>query len=146
MNNLLQNGDYTYDISEQYATHNKCIKYCSSPKQNNVFKVPKSNLCIGCNKRESLKLSELSNFEPRNENFYNDELKIFKEYLEKKYTLCGSCKSTVQNVLSKQALWLIRYKMLFFKQKSVKAIINVRYIHIYIYKRRFKIRSYYTLS
>lgn len=83
---------------------------------------------MDCNKRESLKLSELSNFEARNENLYNAELKVFKEYLEKKYLLCSSCRYTVRDVLNKQAVWLTYYKMLFFKQKPVKTVINVRCI------------------
>lgn len=121
----LQNGDHAYDIPEQYATHNKCTRYCSLPGRNNVANVPKRSLCTDCNEREHLKLSELSDFEPRNERHYDAELKAFEEYLEKKYPLCGGCKSTVRDVLSKQALWLTRYKMLFFKQKPVKAVINV---------------------
>ncbi|XP_014471641.1 PREDICTED: uncharacterized protein LOC106742846 isoform X2 [Dinoponera quadriceps] len=79
---------------------------------------------MDCNKRESLKLSELSNFEPRNEVLYSVEVKVFKEYLEKKYPLCDTCKSTVWNVLNKQTLWLTRYKMLFFRQKPVKTVIS----------------------
>lgn len=122
---LLQDGNYTYDIPEQYATPNKCTRYCSLSKQNNVSNVPKRSLCIDCNKRESLKLSELSNFEPRNKNAYDTELNTFKENLEKKYPLCGNCKSTVRDVLNKQALWLTRYKMLFFKQKPIQTVINV---------------------
>ncbi|XP_011149618.1 uncharacterized protein LOC105189303 isoform X2 [Harpegnathos saltator] len=123
-NGFSKNGDYAYDIPEQYATFDKCTRYCSLPKQNNAANVPKNNLCIDCNKRESLKLAELSNFEPRDENLYDTELKVFKEYLEKKYPLCGSCRSIVWDVLNKQSLWLMRYKMLFFRQKPINAIIN----------------------
>ncbi|XP_032674748.1 uncharacterized protein LOC116845779 [Odontomachus brunneus] len=123
-NGFSKNDDYAYEIPEQYATFNKRTKYCSLPKQNNFANVPKSNICMDCNKRESLKLSALSNFEAKNENFYNAEVKIFKEYLEKKYPLCSSCKYTVRDVLNKQAVWLTHYKMLFFKQKPVKTVIN----------------------
>lgn len=80
---------------------------------------------MDCNKRENLKLLELSNFEPKNERLYGTELKVFKEYLEKKYSLCNNCKSVVRNVLRKQALWLTYYKMSFFRQKPVQALISV---------------------
>lgn len=99
--------------------------YCRSPEHSYTANFPKNYLCVDCNKRQSIKLLELSNFEPTNENLYDLELKAFKEYLEKRYPLCGSCVSTVRSVLSKQALWLIRFKMLSFRHKSVKAITSV---------------------
>jgi len=80
---------------------------------------------MDCNEQESLKLIALSNFEPKNENFYDQELQGFKEELEKKYPICNKCKLVVSNVLNKQALWLTRYKMLFFRRKPVKVIIDV---------------------
>lgn len=80
---------------------------------------------MDCNKRENLKLLELSNFEPKDKNLYSKELKMFKEYLEKRYPLCNNCKSVVRDVLRKQALWLTYYKMLFFRQKPVQMLISV---------------------
>lgn len=122
---MFQNGDYAYDIPEQYATPKVHTKYCTLPKGSDNHHVAKDSLCAYCNKQESLKLSELSNFEPKNEKLFNTELKAFKEYLEVKYPLCDSCKSTVRDVLRKQALWLTRYKMLFFRQKPIKVLIGV---------------------
>ncbi|XP_050461598.1 uncharacterized protein LOC126856789 [Cataglyphis hispanica] len=123
-NGFSKNGDYTYDIPEQYATPNMSTRYCKLVEQNDSCNISKSHLCVNCNKQESLKLLELSNFEPKNERNYNTELKGFKEYLEKRYPLCNNCKLTVQNVLSKQALWLTRYKMLFFRQKPIRMLIG----------------------
>jgi len=80
---------------------------------------------MDCNEQESLKLIALSNFEPKDKHFYNQELKVFKEELEKKYPICNKCKLVVSSILNKQALWLTRYKMLFFRQKPVKMIIDV---------------------
>lgn len=128
---LFQNGDYTYDIPEQYATPNTSTRYCKLVEQNVSCNTSKNHLCVNCNKQESLKLLELSNFEPKNERCYNTELKGFKEYLEKRYPLCNNCKLTVQNVLSKQALWLTHYKMLFFRQKPIRMLIGVS---IYFYE------------
>lgn len=91
---------------------------------------------MDCNERESLKLIKLSNFEPKNENFYDRELEAFKKDLEEKHPVCNKCKSLVSRVLNKQALWLTCYKMLFFRQKAVKVITNVstvaRKLHIEI--------------
>lgn len=124
-NGFSKNGDYTNDIPEQYATSKVSMRYCSMVEQRDSRNVIfKGHLCTDCNKREGLKLLELSNFEPKNGRRYNVELKGFKEYLEKRYPLCENCKLTVQNVLSKQALWLTRYKMLFFKQRPIRLLIS----------------------
>lgn len=120
---LFQNGDYSCDIPEQYATPNVCTRYCSlSEASDNRHK---NKLCEYCNQRESLKLSELSNFEPKNERHFDAELKAFKEYLEVSYPLCDGCKLTVRDVLRKQAMWLTHYKMLFFRQKPIKVLVDV---------------------
>lgn len=129
---LFQNGDYAYDIPEQYATSKSAVstRYCRLVEQSDSRNVSKGHLCADCIKLESLKLLELSKFEPKSERRYNSELKRFKEYLERRYPLCDNCKLTVQNILSKQAVWLTRYKMLFFRQKPIRMLISVS-IHVW---------------
>lgn len=104
---------------------NKSPIYCKSPKQNDTVNLSKNSFCMDCLEHESLKLLEISNFEPKRQNFYNMELKAFKEYLEERYPLCTKCKSMVQSTLNKQMLWLTRYKMLFFRHKSIRAVCSV---------------------
>lgn len=122
---LFQNGDYAYDIPEQYVIPKGRMRYCRLSEDSDSRHVLKDSLCACCNKRESLKLSELANFEPKSEKLFNIELKTFKEYLEARYPLCDSCKSTVRDVLRRQAVWLTRYKMLFFRRKPFKTLISV---------------------
>ncbi|GAB1867453.1 hypothetical protein CAJAP_08532 [Camponotus japonicus] len=130
-NGFSKNDDYTYNIPEQYATPNMSTRYCRLIKQSNSRNISMNHLCANCNKQENLKLLELSNFEPKSERHYNAELTKFKEYLEKRYPLCNNCKLTVQTVLNKQALWLTRYKMLFFRQKPIKMLIgNTRKLEV----------------
>ncbi|XP_072763318.1 uncharacterized protein [Anoplolepis gracilipes] len=123
-NGFSKNGDYMYNIPEQYATLKMSQRYCKLVEQNDLRDISKGHLCTNCNKQESLKLLELSNFEAKSEKRYNDELKSFKEYLEKRHPLCDNCKLTVQNVLSKQTLWLTRYKMLFFRRKPIAMLVS----------------------
>ncbi|XP_012058705.1 PREDICTED: uncharacterized protein LOC105621876 [Atta cephalotes] len=123
-NGFSKNGDYAYDIPEQYVTSKRHTRYCRVSKDSENSHVLKDSLCACCNKREGLKLSELANFEPKNEKLFNTELKIFKEYLEARYPLCDSCKLTVRDVLRRQAVWLTRYKMLFFRRKPFKTLIS----------------------
>lgn len=57
---------------------------------------------------------------------YNDkQIARFERNFEKKYPLCLKCQSIVKTVLYKQTLWLTQYKMLLFKQKPIKSIIEV---------------------
>lgn len=123
-NGFSKNGDYAYDIPEQYVIPKGRMRYCRLSEDSDSRHVLKDSLCACCNKRESLKLSELANFEPKSEKLFNIELKTFKEYLEARYPLCDSCKSTVRDVLRRQAVWLTRYKMLFFRRKPFKTLIS----------------------
>ncbi|XP_011066127.1 PREDICTED: uncharacterized protein LOC105153145 [Acromyrmex echinatior] len=123
-NGFSKNGDYAYDIPEQYVTSKRHTRYCRLSEDSDSRHVPKDSLCTCCNKREGLKLSELANFEPKSEKLFNTELKIFKEYLEARYPLCNSCKLTVRDVLRRQAVWLIRYKMLFFRRKPFETLVS----------------------
>lgn len=53
------------------------------------------------------------------------EIEVFRENLEAKYPLCKKCNTCVKRILQKQAVWLTQYKMLLFKQRPVKIIVNV---------------------
>ncbi|XP_012534481.2 transmembrane protein 201 homolog [Monomorium pharaonis] len=124
-NGFSKDGDYAYDIPEQYAMPKVRTKYCRlSRSSDNCHINLKDKLCTYCNERESQKLLELSSFEPRSEKLFHTELKAFKEHLEVRYPLCDGCKLMVRDVLHKQALWLTRYKMLFFRQKSIKTLLS----------------------
>ncbi|XP_011695381.1 PREDICTED: uncharacterized protein LOC105454464 [Wasmannia auropunctata] len=126
-NGFAKNGDYAYDIPEQYATPRVRTRYCRPQAEvggNGRSHVLRGNLCECCNKRESLKLSELSSFEPKSERLYDAELRAFREHLEARYPLCDSCKSTVRDVLRRQAAWLTRCKMLLFRRRPIKTLVG----------------------
>ncbi|KAG7207266.1 hypothetical protein KM043_008941 [Ampulex compressa] len=124
-NGFSKNGDYSYTIPEQHKISlNDTKRYCSTSPAREASPIAKSNLCNECNTLEAIKLSQLSNFVPRNNRNYKSETEQFKQSLENKYPLCANCRTMVHNVLQKQSLWLAQYKMLFFKQKPVQALIN----------------------
>ncbi|CAL7940629.1 unnamed protein product [Xylocopa violacea] len=124
-NGFSKNGDYTYNIPEQYkAPSNDVKRYCTIDKDATIDKLARNGLCKQCNKNESFKISKLANYIPENEKNYEYEIQQFKDSLEHQYPLCVKCKTTVNNVLHKQALWLARYKMLFFRQKPFSIIAN----------------------
>ncbi|XP_076393167.1 uncharacterized protein LOC100879812 isoform X2 [Megachile rotundata] len=117
-NGFSKNGDYAYNIPEQYKTSaNENKRYCTVRQDTLANKVANNDLCAQCNIKETLKISKLSKYVPTSERNYEYEIKQFKDSLEQQYPLCANCKITVHNVLRKQALWLAEYKMLFFKKK-----------------------------
>lgn len=130
-NGFTKNGDYARSIPEQYKISSNEIKNYCRPVNREETKTNEhgnSGLCEQCNRNESLKLSKLSDYVPRNERNYEYEIQRFKDSLEEIYPLCARCKATVKGVLSRQALWLARYKMLFFKGKPFSTIVdNKRY-------------------
>lgn len=122
-NGFTEDGDYNYDIPEQHNGSTKhSVRYTeiSTPKESGI----KNGLCAKCNRNEEVKMSQLANFEPSNNKKYDLELEIFKKNLELKYKLCQKCSKVVKGVLSKQASWLLQYKMAFFKNRPIQNIIN----------------------
>lgn len=120
---LLQDGDYNYQIPEQHKTvdyNEKNSSYC----QQKDLSFCQNNLCKKCNRNEELKLKKLRELE-NSVDVSAEQLAQFEKSYDKKYPLCKKCQSSVQNVLFKQNQWLTEYKMLLFKQKSVKRIIKV---------------------
>ncbi|PBC28922.1 uncharacterized protein LOC107997745 isoform X1 [Apis cerana] len=123
-NGFSKNGDYSYNIPEQYKKPSHEIKRYCTINQNMTNKNITNGLCKQCNMNENLKISKISGYIPENEKNYEYEIKKLKDNLEQQYPLCAKCKITVNNVLYKQALWLAQYKMLLFKQKPFCIIAN----------------------
>ncbi|XP_076634016.1 uncharacterized protein LOC143348079 [Colletes latitarsis] len=124
-NGFSKNGDYAYSIPEQYKiSSNEIKRYCRVSQDTKINKIAKNGLCNQCIQNESLKISKLSTYTPMNEKNYDHEMKQFKDNLEQQYPLCANCKITVHNTLHKQAIWLAKYKMLLFKHKPFRVLIN----------------------
>ncbi|XP_015607435.1 uncharacterized protein LOC107273592 [Cephus cinctus] len=123
-NGFSKDGSYNYSIPAQYKlVQNNSMKFYAKPikTKSSIFH---NGLCTQCNVNEELKIRELSRFEPKNFWNYDWELQQYRQQLEEKYTLCSKCSEVVHDVLCKQSSWLTRYKMMFFKQKPVQAIVN----------------------
>lgn len=59
-------------------------------------------LCDRCTENQKLKIEKLSNFQPQDEKTFDLEMKLYKEYMEKIYDLCGKCKSRVKFEITRQ--------------------------------------------
>ncbi|XP_057326761.1 uncharacterized protein LOC130668469 [Microplitis mediator] len=121
-NGFSKDGDYKYDIPEQRSKSlNNPAKHYSLPNKNEETR-KNNGLCKNCNANEELKVIELRSIDPLR--WRDSEITSFKQSLDKKYPLCKKCNSFVKKVINKQAQWLTQYKLLFFKQRSVKITVN----------------------
>lgn len=120
-----QDGDYNYDIPEQRegSKRKQFARYSELSTSNESAR--KNGLCSKCNRNEETKIAQIASFEPSSEKKYYSELDAFRKNLEIKYKLCQKCSRVVDGVLSKQASWLLQYKMAFFKNRPIQNIINV---------------------
>ncbi|XP_045445878.1 uncharacterized protein LOC123653951 [Melitaea cinxia] len=73
---------------------------------------PKNGLCKMCNINQQLKVTQLANFVPLNENRYDEEIDIYRNQLDKAYKLCSPCKKVLQMKLHKEKETLLGSKLL----------------------------------
>lgn len=124
-NGFTKDGDYNYEITEQrkqYLNDKKFNSYFSSIKPGSSNILNKNGLCGKCNSNEEKKLNELQSIDT--DNWTESKIETFKINIENKYRLCSKCDEHVQQVLQKQSNWLMQYKMLFFKKKSINFIVQ----------------------
>ncbi|OWR52265.1 hypothetical protein KGM_209574 [Danaus plexippus plexippus] len=104
-NGFTKDGDYNKVLNIENE------KVSLSPK---LFQrsPPKNGLCKMCNINQQLKVTQLSNFVPMNENKYDEEVECYRLKLEKAYKLCSPCKKVLQMKLHKEKETLLGSKLL----------------------------------
>ncbi|KAJ0180742.1 hypothetical protein K1T71_004146 [Dendrolimus kikuchii] len=104
-NGFTRDGDYNKPI----ILNNDQTK--KTPK---VFQKtpPKNGLCKMCNINQQLKVTQLANFVPMNENHFEEEIESYRLQLEKAYKLCSPCKNVLQSKLHKEKENLLGRKLL----------------------------------
>ncbi|CAG4912689.1 unnamed protein product [Colias eurytheme] len=117
----IQRNCWTCPKCEQYngftkdGDYNKVlISPVDQIKTPNVFhKSPaKNGLCKMCNINQQLKVTQLANFVPMNENNFEQEIEFYKAQLEKAYKLCSPCRKVLQTKLHKEKESLLGSKLL----------------------------------
>ncbi|XP_072943533.1 uncharacterized protein [Epargyreus clarus] len=104
-NGFTKDGDYNKVLNSS-IDHS-----CKSPK---VFQrsPPRNGLCKMCNINQQLKVTQLANFVPMNDNNYDHEIDNYRLQLEKAYKLCSPCKKVLQMKLHKEKETLLGSKLL----------------------------------
>lgn len=101
-NGFNKDGDYNRNIPEMQKENQQT--FC----MNNPPGTPKKHiestnlLCKRCNASQEQKLKDLNNFEPKNEDRFDEELKLYKQKLDHIYDLCRSCKQKLNQHLNRQ--------------------------------------------
>lgn len=101
-NGFNKDGDYNKEISEMHKDQSDTLNELNSNSLNQVVYRSTNCLCQRCNYYQQLKIEKLSKFEPKKEETYDLEIKYYKNYLEKIYTLCTNCQSKVKFEITKQ--------------------------------------------
>ncbi|XP_016988198.2 uncharacterized protein LOC108050823 [Drosophila rhopaloa] len=123
-NGFTKDGDYNRDMTAQrdcsLGSQKNSSQGSSSICANSYYAdvlasnppVPKNGLCDQCNEAQRLKVEKLSQFEPKNESRFDQELKVYRERLEKQFRLCSSCERHVNKVLHEKKKMVLSSKFL----------------------------------
>ncbi|KAI8038429.1 uncharacterized protein LOC128254932 isoform X2 [Drosophila gunungcola] len=123
-NGFTKDGDYNRDMTSQrdcsIGSQKNSSQGSSSICANSYYAdvlaanppAPKNGLCDPCNEAQRLKVEKLSQFEPKNESRFDQELKVYRERLEKQFRLCSSCERHLNKVLHEKKKMVLSSKFL----------------------------------
>ncbi|KAK4876136.1 hypothetical protein RN001_012558 [Aquatica leii] len=98
-NGFNSDGDYNRTLPAQYDVGlNKTVEV----SQNQNKTVTSNGLCRICNNNQQLRVFQLANFIPLNEQNFDVEIEHFEKQLDKAYKLCEKCENIVKKTIQKQ--------------------------------------------
>jgi hypothetical protein len=103
-NGFTKDGDYNKEIPEMFNKNEETTTRIRRGKnyKKSIINNNRNCLCENCNRNQEIKLNKLSNYESKNEDTYDFEIEMYKDYLDKLYDLCDNCKSKVKFEIRKQ--------------------------------------------
>lgn len=156
-NGFTKDGDYNRDITSQrdcsLGSQKNSSKGSSSICANSYYSdvltaqppAPKNGLCDQCNEAQRLKVEKLSQFEPKNESRFDQELKVYRERLEKQFRLCSSCERHVNKVLHEKKKMVLSSKFLNYIIKGASLLKQPHFNRLAAAQKQFKLQRYRTL-
>nr|CAH7721585.1 unnamed protein product [Callosobruchus chinensis] len=115
-NGFSEDGGYNKVIEAQHA-------YGFTRIKNNVKTEPATNgLCTYCNNNQQLKVYQLANFTPLNEDKYDIEIEHFQKQLEKAYKLCKKCEAVLKATIDRQHSWLFGNRLKNLRKRGMSLI------------------------
>lgn len=107
-NGFKKDGDYNKQIPEMQKVNKQ--KFCVNNSSISPKKSESTNLlCNRCNSSQEQKLKDLSKFEAKNEDNFDEEYKIYKLKLDQIHDLCRMCKMKLNQHLQRQDLQIGHY-------------------------------------
>ncbi|KAJ6656853.1 hypothetical protein lerEdw1_003184 [Lerista edwardsae] len=105
-NGFQENGDYNKPIPAQYMEHlNHVVSGAGAsydPTKPQQWVSSQLLLCKKCNNHQTMKIKQLASFLPREEGKYDEEIEVYKHYLEQTYKLCRPCQAAVEYYIKHQ--------------------------------------------
>lgn len=78
-NGFNKDGDYNREIYEQLNCSQSTERFTANQYSSNILSVNIHNgFCDNCNEAQRLKVEKLSQFEPKHEKYFDQELKVYK--------------------------------------------------------------------
>ncbi|KAH9514197.1 hypothetical protein Btru_030515 [Bulinus truncatus] len=129
-NGFTEEGDYNKELSEQYNVKDYKTKTLCTPMDSGGVQ---SLLCESCSKNQVMKVRQLATFTPFHEVDYDQEVDMYKDYLEHLYSLCKTCEFKVRDYLYDQDSTLLsqldetqHQKLANFSQRDITAIDSIQ--------------------
>lgn len=107
-NGFHEDGDYNKPIPSQY---DESLNFAFTSSHNDscgdALQLDSENgLCPTCNYKQLVKIRLLANFTPLREEDYDEEMKAYREHVERVYDMCHECEMHVQRKLTEQDSFL----------------------------------------
>ncbi|CAI5441316.1 unnamed protein product [Caenorhabditis angaria] len=132
-NGFNSDGSYNRIIPEQ--TYSTPVRYCQPVKSNNLRNgrpdvilnglrmSPKSEngLCSDCNRNQEIIMKKVNDFEPIDEDRWNEELEDYRYKLDRMYQLCARCTLAVHGKLEQDKQ---KYSYLMEVRSKLKRVIG----------------------
>ncbi|XP_017013903.3 uncharacterized protein [Drosophila takahashii] len=153
-NGFTKDGDYNRDMTSQrdcsVGSQKNSSQGSSSICANSYYQdvlaanppAPKNGLCDQCNEAQRLKVEKLSQFEPKNESRFDQELKVYRERLEKQYRLCSSCERHVNKVLHEKKKMVLSSKFLNYIIKGASLLKQPHFNRLASAQKQYKLQRY----
>nr|XP_016928389.1 uncharacterized protein LOC108008965 [Drosophila suzukii] len=156
-NGFTKDGDYNRDMpsqrdcslgSQKNSSHGSS-SICANSYYQDVLASnppePKNGLCDQCNEAQRLKVEKLSQFEPKNESRFDQELKVYRERLEKQFRLCSSCERHVNKVLHEKKKMVLSSKFLNYIIKGASLLKQPHFNRLATAQKQYKLQRYRAL-
>ncbi|XP_074031711.1 uncharacterized protein isoform X2 [Leptinotarsa decemlineata] len=115
-NGFDKDGGYNKVIEAQ---HNTSFTELNTTKKTEPYT---NGLCTYCNNNQQLKVYQLAQFTPINEETYDKEVEHFQKQLDKSYKLCKKCDKVLKSTIEKKNAWIFGNRLKNLRKKGLSIL------------------------